>query len=80
MSLPDCPECQRLKGEYAAATDARFLAEADLTSATFSHDAVEIKRVKQVARAKLARWAQAAEALRRHEQTHARTLTAGSIP
>ena len=79
MSFPDCPDCERLRKEYAAATHARFRAEADLTAATFSHNAAEVKRVKKMARTKLARWEKVAEALHHHEEMHARHRAAGSV-
>jgi uncharacterized protein (UPF0212 family) len=77
MSVSDCPECQRLREQYFAATTARLRAEAELTSAIFSHNPEATKRLKRIARSKLGQWARAAEALRRHQETHLRSVVAG---
>ena len=60
---------------YQKATAARLKAEADLTAATFGHDAQTAKIARRALKRALANWRRASELLETHGRSHA--MTAG---
>lgn len=78
MPVSGCSECARLAARYASATAVRCSAEAELTAATFAHDAKALKLARRAAKSALEGWRRANQALIAHERSH--VMTAGAAP
>ena len=74
-----CSECDCLWRKYVAATNARVIAEADLTAAVFSKDSMDIQRKREATKSALARWKLVAEHFRQHEATHTNPGSAAGV-
>lgn len=78
MPVSGCSECARLAARYASATAIRCSAEAELTAATFAHDAKSLKLARRGVKSALEGWRRANQDLIAHERSH--VMTAGAAP
>ena len=65
-----CTECNRLAAAYEEAVALRLTAEAELTAATFAHDAKAVTLARGAVLDAIVKWARAEETLRRHRSSH----------